>query len=310
MSITAVSRPFVIATALASVAVGVSGYAWQQSLRLEVLEIYFFALKGGQAIFIRTPSDRRILFDGGANSEIVRHLSSVIPFHSRRIDMLIAGNTSEKSVSGLIDVLERYVIERIYIPAITLGSLGLASSTERAYEVFLSELRRQNVSTQEVLAGDNIVLDSVAKDFPVTADILFPISPDIFDYSKASAPEVVMNISYGSTAVMIIGNASRKIQNHIASSSVRGTASSTAIVLSHSAILANISARLMDFVHPEFVIYSRPVVPSQKNNALLAKKPSPDPLTGIGKEKRFNVRETGAVKIISDGKRITVENIR
>jgi beta-lactamase superfamily II metal-dependent hydrolase len=108
MSLRFSPKSAIIAATASAIVAGVGAYVWHQEHRLPLLDIYLFALKSGQSAFIRTPDDRRILVNGGSNSEIIRRISKRLPFYSRRIDALIVTDTSAKNVSGLIDVLERY----------------------------------------------------------------------------------------------------------------------------------------------------------------------------------------------------------
>ena len=123
------TKPFIIAAlATAATLAGIGGYAYIESNRPAVLELFIFNTPGNPAIFIRTPNDKRILINGGSNSEIIERISGILPFYSRRIDMVIATNDDPKNTTGLIDVIDRYSVDKVVLPAVSLQSLGLASS--------------------------------------------------------------------------------------------------------------------------------------------------------------------------------------
>src|SRR5574338_1551044 len=131
------------------VLLGMAGASvYPQLIRPARLDLYVFSLKSGRAILIRTPRDRRILIDGGSSSEIIRAVSRVLPFYSRRIDMLIATTDSARDVSGLVDIIRRYQVQKIYVPALTLGELGLASTTDPIYAEFLATAGRLHVKKE------------------------------------------------------------------------------------------------------------------------------------------------------------------
>ena len=105
------SKPLIVVAAVGAVALGLGGYVWKEENRPAILEVYVFSLSSGRSIFIRTPEDKRILIDGGGNSDIVDELTQILPFYSRRIDAVVATNSEGNNVSGLIDVLNRYIVD-------------------------------------------------------------------------------------------------------------------------------------------------------------------------------------------------------
>lgn len=331
------SKPVLIGVMFMVLTCGIAGYAWREEHRKPILEIYVFDLKSGSSVFVRTPDDKRILVDGGANSEVIRELTAILPFYSRRIDMIIATNAYGKD-SGLIDVLERYSVDKVVVPAISLQSIGLASSTDQIYAAFLDTIKRLKVPIDEVSAGDVLDFGQKIGGQPVKADILFPVSPTsissgaatssrlTFQYSNASAPEIILKISYGKTSVMLLGNATPKVQKYLvsaaSSSDLLGfnplsfnplgsnSLHANVLVIPHSPSAGSLSRELMNKMRPEYLVYSQAVTASSKRSVMakdsLAKNKKVDPLYFILNDRRFNIKENGTVKIESDGMTLKV----
>lgn len=78
-----------------------------------LLEIIFFDVGQGDAIFIESPGGHQILIDGGPSSSIVEKLGQEIPFWDRTIDLIILTHPDYDHLRGLIDVLQRYEVENI-----------------------------------------------------------------------------------------------------------------------------------------------------------------------------------------------------
>lgn len=326
-------KPIVFVAGITIASSTLGAYYWKQEHRQPILEVYVFAPKSGRSIFIRTPEDNRILIDGGSNSEIIRHISEILPFYSRRIDMVIATNDAGKNVGGLIDVIQRYEVGDIYLPKYTLISLGLASSTDQIYETFIQTATELNINMEKIGLGQILNLDSKTR-----LDVLFPADPANFSYSKASPPEVLFNISYGATNVLFAGSASPKVQRYMAStteatSDATMTSSSVlqtpeVLIVSHSALPSNISSEFIDKFHPAYLVYSKQIAkdevipdvettstPSSETSNQTANqtanqitkqkvgktKKKKDPLLYLLPENRFNIKESGVVKIESDG---------
>jgi beta-lactamase superfamily II metal-dependent hydrolase len=317
------SKPIVIGAAATVLAFGMAGYVWREEHREPILELYVFNLKSGSSVFVRTPDDKRILINGGANSEVIRELTDILPFYSRRIDTIIATAADGKDVSGLIDVLERYSVDNVVVPAITLQSLGLASTTDQIYATFLDTVSRLKIPLREVSAGDALDLGHGIGEQGMTgqdvrAEILFPASSaasstdahansGAFQYSRASAPEIIMRISYGQTSFMLLGNATTKVQKFIATSTesmTGGDLRTNVLVVPHSVSADSLSAALMNKIKPDYLIYSQAITSSSKKST---KKPTKvDPLYFILGDKRFNLKDKGTAKIVSDGMTLKV----
>lgn len=326
-------KPFIAVAAASAVLAGLGGYILQQEHRPAVLEIYVFALKSGRSMFVRTPNDKRILVDGGANSDIIKELTEILPFYSRRIDTVIATNSEGKNVSGLIDILNRYTVDRVIVPAVTVESLGLASSTDQIYSTFIDAANQKNIPIQKVFVGERLIFDE-----KVVADILFPVPPENFAYSRASAPELIINISYGANSILFAGSASMKVQKFIAFATTSASAIKTAqessikkslndpnvLIFTQNPSPANLSAAFTGHFKPEYIVYSKEISkttnspitkttrPTKTSNQVDSskKKPMkvpPDSLANIPIDNQFNLKEQGTVKITSNGSSIEIK---
>ena len=77
------------------------------------LEVVFFDVGQGDAIFIETPQRHQILIDGGPSSIILEKLSKEMPFWDKSIDLVILTHPERDHLAGLIEVLEKYKVENI-----------------------------------------------------------------------------------------------------------------------------------------------------------------------------------------------------
>lgn len=319
------TKSWLTAVACLSAAAGITGYAWFGSRRQPVLEVFVFYEPGTSAVFVRTPNDKRILINGGSNSGIIRSLTGVLPFYSRHIDAIIATVADDKHVTGLIDALNRYSIGGIIVPAVTLENLGLADPTDAVYGAFLKTAHDKKIPIEKALSGQRLVLDramsgaisqAAPKNLSASTtymDILFPAPTGDFQYSKTSAPELLFRLAYGSTSMVFMGGATAKIQKFAAASSApAGGLPVNALIVSQNASPSSMSVRLMDVLKPDYLVYSRQIVNSIKlpkasaSQGFSPKKKPIDPLAHITADHRFNVRETGVIKITSDGADIRI----
>ena len=79
----------------------------------KLLEVTFFNVGQGDAIFIETPKRHQILIDGGPDSTILEKLNEEMPFYDRTIDLIILTHPEKDHLAGLLDVLKGYKVENI-----------------------------------------------------------------------------------------------------------------------------------------------------------------------------------------------------
>ncbi len=322
-------KPIIIVAGVTILSSTMGAYYWKQGNRPPILEIYVFTLKSGRSLFIRTPEDKRILVDGGSNSEVIRHISEILPFYSRRIDTIFATNNVGKNIGGLIDIVQRYQVDSVYLPKHALDILGLASSTDQIYETFMQAINEKQLTQNLIARGQIVDLDSKTR-----LEVLFPADPIDFMYSKTSSPEVLFNISYGNNNIIFAGNATAKVQKYIASTTASATKNASFIktdvlIVSHSALPQSMAPQFAEKFYPKYLVYSKNIPKSdiekddssifesssqslsqsslKPNSSSATKtKPKKDPFDYLSSEDRFNIKEGSGVKIVSDGISVTI----
>ncbi len=218
----------------------ISAYIYKWEYRDENLEVYFFSLNRGRAVFVGTPENKTILIGGGQNTEVIREITNVTPFYRREINKLIIPSANVNQIGGLIEIVNRYEIDEIIIPKI------MATST------VLSELKkvinRNKIHVTEVVEGDEIEIE---KDLEIR--ILFPSQN--FKYNKTSLPELGLQIKYRNTSAFLIGNLSKTIQKYIARN-IRETQNNM-IEFYNTATESKVSKELLDKIKPKFTFSTK-----------------------------------------------------
>ena len=110
---TAAQRSIAVAAALViGIATLALGDAATRSTRLVMLDI-----GQGDAILVQSSGGARMLVDGGPDPDrLLVQLDARIPPWDRRIDVLVLTHPHEDHVAGLVRVLERYRVGRVYEP--------------------------------------------------------------------------------------------------------------------------------------------------------------------------------------------------
>lgn len=300
---------FLILSVVLFLGSGIVLYIWKAENRPQILEIYVFNLKSGRSMFIRSPEDIRILVDGGGNSSVIREITRILPFYSKRIDYMVSTGFEGKNVSGLIDVLGRYKVGQVILPKHDLISLGIATSNDSVYEAFEAEIQKSSPDQSiKVEIGDEVILDSGIK-----FCFLFPTDGLDFQYSKTSAPELLFSVEFSGVSAFFLGNATKKVQDYIASS-IATTSNESVLIVSHSASPDSISAVLMRKINPKYLVFSKVIQKSSRkksvSKSVSTNKIKSDPLAGILEDKRFNIKQNRVVKIVSDGESLKIDYVK
>lgn len=88
-------------------------YQESQKSSSQYLQVYFFDVGQGDAVYLRTPDNQDILIDGGPDATILSKLGKIMPFFDRKIELVILSHPQADHLTGLIDVAKRYEIGEI-----------------------------------------------------------------------------------------------------------------------------------------------------------------------------------------------------
>ena len=212
-------------------------YVFHWERRPPIFEIYFFYLNRGHSVFIRTPHGKTILIDGGQNSAVIGELTKVFPFYRRHLDLVFTTSALAKDSGGLSDVLRRYDVGKIIEPKL------MGTSTAR--EAFERIAVQKHIQIERVQKGDSFEIDMVK------FRILFP-DPD-FRYTKSSLPELVLEIDYKDSSLVLLGEISTAIQKKLSSE----LGHVHLIEFSHGATKSRVSADLLQKLRPEVIVSSK-----------------------------------------------------
>jgi competence protein ComEC len=227
---------------IASLIVGVIGFAAFREDRHGVLTVSFLDIGQGDAIFIDAPSGRQVLVDGGPPSgAVLRRLGSAMPWWDRSIDVVLSTHPDADHVGGLIDVLARFTVGTIIRSSVegdtkTFAAFNKAEADEGAHLV--TAMRGQVVDL-----GAGTYLEILAPDRAV---------PGV-DTNDGS---IVARLVYGATSFMLTGDAPQSIENYVVALGT-STLKSDVLKAGHHGSKTSSSALFLGFVDPAYGVYSR-----------------------------------------------------
>lgn len=220
---------------------GIGIYIYHWEFREPLLEVHFFSLNKGRSIFIRTPENKTILIGAGQNSEVIREITKVMPFYSRKINTVIIPSAVPQQIGGLIEIIDRYNIDEIIMPKILATSTALAQ--------LMKKITTKKVHIEEVERGDEI---NIEKDLIIR--VLFPYNE--FKFNKSSLPELGASLVHRNTSAYFFGNLSKTIQKDILKN-VEINEGTNIIEFFNSMADSKVSAELLEKIKPEFTFSNK-----------------------------------------------------
>jgi competence protein ComEC len=262
------------------------------------LLVAFLDVGQGDSIFIRTPSNRVILVDGGgtfksAHGEYNVGEKIVVPYLRnegvRQIDMLVLSHPDQDHMMGLFSVLHEVPVKSILIP-------GFPDESE-SYKEFLALVQEKKIPLYLAHKGDRWDVDQ-----GLSLQIINPPSPYIRGTRRdVNANCIVFELDYGKHSFLFTGDVEGEVEP-LMQSSLHPV---DVLKVAHHGSKYSTSTTFLQTVHPRYAIIS-----VGKNNRY--GHPDQEVLERLEQEGAhiFRTDESGAVLFHTDGEKLTIEVTR
>lgn len=160
------------------------------------LEVHFFDVGQGDAIFIETPAGTQVLIDGGRDARVIEKLGRVMPFYDRSLDLVVATHMDSDHIGGLLEVLRQFDVGGVLVST-------TESNTELS-EAFWSIIEEKDIAVMQVERGDNFVLDD-----GVNMLVLAPW-PELLRGVKDNDMSVVIKLMYKNDSFLFTGDLEKR----------------------------------------------------------------------------------------------------
>lgn len=215
------------------------------------LHLYFCDVGQGDAILIKTPSNKQILVDGGPDDRVLNCLSQALPFYDRSLDLIILTHPHADHVDGLNSVLRTYHVEKVVFYQIPYGSAD--------FQEFVDLLGEKRVEVTEVRAGDNLALDQ-----QVSAHIWYPLSNEDLkvlgasinpsDGENVNDSSIIFRLICGDFAALFTGDAPGDIFPLLSQQGVVGEAD--VLKVAHHGSRDGLNAQIVNQLKPQLAVIS------------------------------------------------------
>lgn len=264
-----------------------------------ILEVTFFDIGQGDAIFIETPQGRQVLIDGGPDKTILEKLSQTMPFYDRTIDLLILTHPDADHITGLIEVLNYYQVGHIL-------TSGLKKDTA-VYQRWQHLIEERNILLTIAQTGQKVILQE-----GIVLKILWPEQSLIKSLSKnTNNVSIVGQLVYGQTEFLLTGDIEKEIEQRLLNQNWDLT--SDILKVPHHGSKTSASYNFLKAVNPQIAVisvglnnrYKHPhlTVLERLNNLMTCPAPFlSQKWCGV-----YRTDENGDIRIITDGTLFEIE---
>lgn len=251
------------------------------------LRVSFFDVGQGDSIFIQTPDKKDILIDGGPDKTIIKKLGKTMPFWDKTIDLIIITHPHSDHISGLIEVIKRYKIKKIFYTGVSYNS--------ETYEELLSQIKQNKIKLIKITKKQDITLNSNLK-----LKILFPnenlCEKNIENLNNTS---IITKLIYNQNSFLFAADAEHEIEQTLLNS--KTDIKADILKVGHQGASDSSSLKFLQKVNPQIAIIS-----VGENNKF--GHPSLRVIKRLEKlnAKVFRSDQNGDIKIIADGKNYNI----
>ena len=272
-----------------SILLGLNLLAWVAVWELAgngELEVTFFDVGQGDAIFIETPERQQILIDGGPNGQVIlEKLGKGMPFWDRTIDLIVLSHPERDHLAGLLEVLKRYKVESILWTGVVRDTAEFTEwqelIKEEGAEIFIAKF------------GEKISFLGKLK-FLNELDILYPFeSAEGKEMKDSNNTSIIARLVFGETAFLFTGDASQSVERQL-SRFAGQQLDSDVLKVAHHGSKTSTAPEFVEAVSPEIAVIS-----VGKDNKY--GHPHQEVLDNLKGVKILRTDLDGDIKIISDG---------
>jgi competence protein ComEC len=156
----------------------------------KIVRVSYLDVGQGDAALIRTPDRKNILIDGGPDNLILRRLGERLPFYVRHLDYLIISHFHDDHITGLIEVLKRYQVNKIIFVSSEISSPAVSA--------LFGEIKKLNISVINMQSSGRLQLDENC--------ILFFVNPSSLNIKDNENNSLVTKLICGNNKFLFAGD--------------------------------------------------------------------------------------------------------
>lgn len=197
------------------------------------LQVHFIDVGQGDAILIDFGTMEILIDGGGRLPGVIDYIETYV---DDSIEVMVATHPHADHIGGLIEVLNRFDVDEIWLNGDT--------ATSKTYNDFMAAVNSEGAQIREARRGDSIVAGAL------TFRVLHPIDPP---YTNTNDNSIVLSLSYKGVYFLFTGDAEVEAESSMIEA---GLLSEVDILkIGHHGSRTASSPAFLNIIRPEVAIY-------------------------------------------------------
>lgn len=257
------------------------------------LHIVFCDVGQGDAILVKTPSGKIVLFDGGPSDEVINCLGNHLPFWHRRIDLMMLSHPHLDHFVGLMAVVDHYDVQTFVTEKLT-NDIDI-------FKEFLQSVHDAKIKTEYVYAHNAVgLVDGVRiKVLGPAAVFLHETSPNGIVGERKEFASLIVEIGYKNFTVLLTGDSQA---NELKNALSIGTIPISVLQVPHHGSASGLDQEVLERARPKLAVIS-----VGKNNRYGHPRQEILKILRDNDIRILRTDENGEVEIVTDGKQVSIK---
>ena len=202
-----------------------------------MLSIHIIDVGQGDSILIKTPSNKKILIDGGTEESEHIIKSYLKREKVKSLDLIIATHPDSDHIGGLDYIIKNFNVEKFYMPK--------QSTNSTSYKNLLNACNSKSLDIKYLQKGDKINIDEFID--------IFVLSPSYIQ-SENNLNSIVFNLTYKNKSFLFTGDCEE--QNEIEIMNSFNLSSIDFLKVAHHGSSSSSSNKFIEETSPDVAVIS------------------------------------------------------
>jgi competence protein ComEC len=168
------------------------------------LRVYFLDVGQGDSVLLRYPTGEHLLIDTGKDSKVFRQLDKVLPWYDKTIDYVLLTHGDLDHVGAMMDVLDRYKVEKVFVSEF-FGKIEVEQN-------ILERLKEEGATVEVLKQGDLFTFGTQVQN---SFKIIHPAPDCLSVYQNENDCSLVGLLTYGEQSFLFTGDISKQIEQKL-----------------------------------------------------------------------------------------------